>query len=178
MGVFRFAVALLALVGLPAQTRQAAGISVEHLAPCTGLSEAECCEWTVRTANFKVTREQMPEQSARAIRLVCAYREQPATHAVCRAIAITRGFCAREAEQICDEKTARRSCEKNAPCAGCTAKLKKLGYRDTYWACRAATYLPEKKPESTTVIVVEEETGRDSKGNATRTVIRRRRKLR
>jgi hypothetical protein len=177
VSVLRFAAALIAFISLPAQTRQASSVSVEHLAPCAGLSDAECCEWTVRTASFKVTREQMPEASARAVRLVCADKQQIPTQSVCKAIALTRGFCAREADLICEEKKTDKLCAKNAPCAECAQKLRKLGYRQAYWACRAATYATEKKPEEQTVIVVEEVTASGGKTDATRTVIKRRRKL-
>lgn len=181
MGVLRFAIALFAVVNLPAQTRQASKLStvgVEYHEPCTGLSDAECCEWTVRTANFKVTREQMRDASARAIRLVCADKEQLPTRSVCKAIALTRRFCSSKAELICDEKTARDRCAKDAACADCVAGLAKLGYQQAYWACRAATYSDKREPENTTVIVVEEKTASGGKGDATRTVIKRRRKLR
>jgi hypothetical protein len=166
------------LLGLPAQTRQASQMGVVHQAACTGLSDAECCEWTVREASFKVTREQMPKASARAVRLVCADKQQAPTRAVCKSIALTRGFCAREADLLCEANTTRKLCQKGKACADCVAKLEKLGYQQAHWACRAATYAAEQEPEVTTVIVVEEESGYKGSEDSTRTVIKRRRKLR
>ncbi len=178
MSALKFSVVLIALLGLPAQTRQVSKVSVEHLEPCTGLSDAECCEWTLRTATFKVTREQMNDATVRAVRLTCADKQQPPTRAVCKAVALTRRFCAKDSELICAEKGVERLCEKQSACTECVAALKKLGYQQPHWTCRAATYTPQSEPEKKTAISVSEGGDRDKEVDGTRLVIKRRRKLR
>ena len=179
MSALKFAVVLIGLISLPAQTRQASKmVSIEYHEPCTGLSDAECCEWTLRTASFRATHQQMNDASVRAVRLVCVDKKQAPTRTVCKAVALTRRFGAKDSELICTKKRVKQLCEKQSACAECAAGLRKLGYQQPHWPCRAATYVPESEPESEVVITLEENGECDEEVDGPRMVIKRRRELR
>jgi hypothetical protein len=170
--------ALILLALVPARAQQSNRITVEQQEACTGLSNVECCEWTLRTAGFKSTGDHLPRLTIRAVQLSCTEPKKLANPAICRGIAFSRRFSASEVKALCDSGSIKKRCRENEACTRCVSELTRLGYGDSRWACMAVTYRRSGTPNGP--VVVDLSDGKPPptpRTDATRQEIKRRRRV-
>jgi len=166
-------VGALLLVFAPMQTKQAArqakvmtSMSIETGEACSGLSSEECCGQMLELAGFRAQGDYLPRLVKTTVQLACMDERKVVTQQVCRSITISRGFSARDADDIC--KPAQRDCQKDGTCRQCVRDLIKLDYQGSHHVCRALTYVPDRSRKRVVVIRSEQPGDSDTRFEVTR----------
>jgi hypothetical protein len=140
---------------MPAQSRQASRMVLErHGDACTGLSPAECCAQLLEIAVFRATGDQVPKAAKTPVRLSCADPDRTFAENSCRLIALSRGFNAREAGDICTPGSLAKRCSGDASCKQCMSDLDRLDWKAPQRACYALTYVPKASGDGTRVVTL------------------------
>ncbi len=148
-------------------------VQVQQLEPCSGMTDEECCEQRLATTGFRASGEHLPDLTMRAVRLSCADKAKLGAASVCKGIAFSRGFPAKEVATICKAPKPRKECRDSELCSKCRTDLVKLGYQKPHWACHAVTH--QRPPDSATKVVVLSADGTPSVRNSGQVIKRRRR---
>jgi hypothetical protein len=102
-------------------------------------------------AVFRATGDQVPRAAKSPVRLSCSDPNKTFAETSCRLIAISRGFSAREAGEICAPAGLAKRCSGDDTCKQCMSDLDKLEWKSPQRACFALTY--QAKVEEGTRIV-------------------------
>ncbi|MDD9941299.1 MAG: hypothetical protein OXU20_09700 [Myxococcales bacterium] len=170
---------LALLVGLfPAQLKQASKMKLERSDDiCSHLSPSECCEEMLKLASFRATREHLPEQASRILKIGCSVGKRSLGRgSVCTSLATSRAFSQKEVKRLCAPKQVKRRCTRSKSCQQCTKDLAALDYRGAHPACYAVTYKRRARRSSEHVVTVSGEEP-PSRGDATVIVIPKRSRL-
>jgi hypothetical protein len=169
-----FVVSLLLgwLLGVfPAQSHVASKMVLEHHDDaCTNLSPAECCTQMLEIALFRATGDQVPRATKTPVRLSCTDPGKTFAETSCRLIAMSRGFGARDANEICAPASLTKRCNGEPSCKQCMSDMDHLDWKASQRACYALTYVP--KPNDGTPVVTLNDDDRPANGG-TRVRVRR-----
>ena len=153
------------LSAMPAQSRAVSRIVMEHHDDaCTGLDSAQCCAQMLEIAAFRATGDQVPRATKTPLRLSCADPDRVFAQNACQMIALSRGFSAREAGQICTPGELTKRCHGDSSCKQCMTDLDKLEWKAPQRACYALTYVPKTRGDGTKVVTIGGSDGSDARG--------------
>jgi hypothetical protein len=139
MQSFQFLVLASFLGVLPLQSKQMS--TVELVDPCTGLSDAQCCEQTLQVAGFRASGAQLPVAAQKTARLSCMSTDRVVPAGACRSLGTSRGLPASDVQAMCAPAQVQQ-CGKAEACQQCVESLKKLSYKNPQPACHAVTHAP------------------------------------
>jgi hypothetical protein len=153
---------------LPAQSHAASRMVLEHHDDaCTNLTPAECCAQMLEIAVFRATGDQVPKAAKTPVRLSCADRNKTFAETSCRLIAMSRGFNAHDASELCAPASLTRRCTDDASCKQCMSDMDRLEWKGSQRACYALTYVSRPNTDGTKVVMLNDSTAAGS-GNTVR----------
>lgn len=136
-----------------AATRGASKVQLERSSDaCANLDEAECCAQMLEIAVFKATGDQLPKKTKGPVRLSCGQPEKVFPETSCRLIAMSRGFAAKDAAELCAPATLAKRCQGDSTCKQCVADLDRLAWKSSHRACYALTYVDRPSSDGTKVV--------------------------
>ena len=145
------------LSSMPAQSRAVSRMVLErHDNACQGLDPAQCCAQMLEIAVFRATGDQVPKATKTPVRLSCADPERIFAENSCRMIAMSRGFNARDAGEICAPGSLSTRCHGDETCRQCVSDLDRLAWKAPQRACYALTYVPKASGDGPKVVILGE----------------------
>jgi hypothetical protein len=143
------------LGALPAQSHVASRMVIEHHDDaCANLSPAECCAQMLEIAVFRATGDQVPKAAKTPVRLSCADPDKTFAETSCRLIAMSRGFKAHDANEICAPASLTKRCNGDPSCKQCMSDLDHLEWKASQRACYALTYVVRPNSDGTRVVTL------------------------